>query len=120
MKKYNLRLGLTRERVNKYFDLFFLHPQLNLGSSMLRVPLVRFKICGTFYVVHFNQTFANNSKLVGTGVRRRLTASSRPCSLRGCQMVYIHICKPKISILENFGGPRDGKCWYILCPFGIF
>jgi hypothetical protein len=28
--------------------------------------------------------------------------------------------KPKIPIWENFGGPLMGKCWYILCPFGIF
>jgi hypothetical protein len=28
-------LGLTREGINKYFDLLFLRSQLNLGSSML-------------------------------------------------------------------------------------
>jgi hypothetical protein len=41
-EKYNLRLGLTREGVKKYFDLFFLLPQLNLGGSMLSIPLVKF------------------------------------------------------------------------------
>jgi hypothetical protein len=33
---------------------------------------------------------------------------------QGCQ-----IFKPKIPIWENLGGPWKGKCWYILCPFGI-
>jgi hypothetical protein len=32
----------TMEGVKKYFDLFFLPPQLNLGSSMLSIPLVKF------------------------------------------------------------------------------
>jgi hypothetical protein len=42
-EKFNLRLGLTtREGVKKYFDLFFLHHQLTLGSSMLSIPLVKF------------------------------------------------------------------------------
>jgi hypothetical protein len=28
--------------------------------------------------------------------------------------------KPKIPIWVNFGGPLNGKCWYILLPFRIF
>jgi hypothetical protein len=28
------------------------------------------------------------------------------------------IFTPKISIWVNFGGPWNGKCWYILRPFG--
>jgi hypothetical protein len=32
----------------------------------------------------------------------------------------IHICIPKISIWEYFGGPCNVKCWYILMPFGSF
>jgi hypothetical protein len=31
-----------------------------------------------------------------------------------------HIFKPKISIWVNFGGPCNERCWYILCPSGIF
>jgi hypothetical protein len=31
-------------------------------------------------------------------------------------MVYF---KPNIPIWVNFGGPWNGKCWYILWPFGI-
>jgi hypothetical protein len=31
-----------------------------------------------------------------------------------------HIFKPKISFWVNFGGPCNGRCWYILWPFGIF
>jgi hypothetical protein len=31
-------------------------------------------------------------------------------------MVYFF--KPKIPIWVNFGGPRHGKRWYILWPFG--
>jgi hypothetical protein len=28
------------------------------------------------------------------------------------------VFKPKIPIWVNFGGPWNGKCWYILWPFG--
>jgi hypothetical protein len=28
--------------------------------------------------------------------------------------------KPKIPICVNFGGSSNGRCWYILCPFGKF
>jgi hypothetical protein len=31
-----------------------------------------------------------------------------------------HIFKPKILIWVNFGGSCNGRCWYILWPFGIF
>jgi hypothetical protein len=30
-----------------------------------------------------------------------------------------HVLKPKIPIWINFGGPWNGKCWYILWPYGI-
>jgi hypothetical protein len=30
------------------------------------------------------------------------------------------IFKPKIPICVNFGGSGNGRCWYILCPFGEF
>jgi hypothetical protein len=30
------------------------------------------------------------------------------------------LCKPKIPIWVNFGGPQNGKCWYILRPFGTY
>jgi hypothetical protein len=30
------------------------------------------------------------------------------------------VFKPKIAIWVNFGGPWNGKCWYLLLPFGIF
>jgi hypothetical protein len=30
------------------------------------------------------------------------------------------IFKPKIQIWVNFGGSWNKRCWYILCPFGIF
>jgi hypothetical protein len=29
------------------------------------------------------------------------------------------ILRPKIPIWVYFGGPWNGKCWYILWPFGI-
>jgi hypothetical protein len=31
-----------------------------------------------------------------------------------------HIFKPKIPIWLHFGGYFDGRCWYILRPFGRF
>jgi hypothetical protein len=30
------------------------------------------------------------------------------------------VFKPKMPIWVNFGGPCDGRCWYILWPFGLF
>jgi hypothetical protein len=29
-----------------------------------------------------------------------------------------HIFKPKIPVWVNFGGSCNGRCWYILRPFG--
>jgi hypothetical protein len=31
-----------------------------------------------------------------------------------------HIFKPKIPIWVNFGGSYNGRCLYIICPFGLF
>jgi hypothetical protein len=31
-----------------------------------------------------------------------------------------YIFKPKIPTWVNFGGPWNGKGWYILWPFGIY
>jgi hypothetical protein len=31
-----------------------------------------------------------------------------------------YILKTKISIWVHFGGSFNGKCWYILWPFGVF
>jgi hypothetical protein len=31
-----------------------------------------------------------------------------------------NILKPKIQIWVNFGGPCNGRCWYILWTFGLF
>jgi hypothetical protein len=39
---------------------------------------------------------------------------------QGCQMVYMHIFKPEIQVWANFGGSRNGRCRYILWPFGQF
>jgi hypothetical protein len=30
------------------------------------------------------------------------------------------IFKPKIPIWVSFGVSCNGKCWYIICPFGLF
>jgi hypothetical protein len=30
------------------------------------------------------------------------------------------VFKSEFQILVNFGGPWNGKCWYILWAFGIF
>jgi hypothetical protein len=32
----------------------------------------------------------------------------------------LYIFKPKIPIWESFGEPWNGKCWYILWPFGVY
>jgi hypothetical protein len=28
--------------------------------------------------------------------------------------------KPKIPIWVNLGGSCNGRCWYVICPFGLF
>jgi hypothetical protein len=35
-------------------------------------------------------------------------------------ILYICISKPKIQIWVNFGGPSNGRCWYIIRLFGLF
>jgi hypothetical protein len=45
-----MRLGLTREIIKTYIYFILLYPELNSGSSMLRIPLVKFEIYGTFYI----------------------------------------------------------------------
>jgi hypothetical protein len=51
--------------------------------------------------------------------RRKLREMSSSCPVyhQDCQMDFF---KPKIPIWVNFGGPKMGKCWYVLRPFGIF
>jgi hypothetical protein len=31
-----------------------------------------------------------------------------------------HIFKQKSPIWVNFGGYSNGRCWYIICPLGLF
>jgi hypothetical protein len=31
-----------------------------------------------------------------------------------------YISKPKITVWKIFVGSCNGRCWYILCPFGLF
>jgi hypothetical protein len=40
--------------------------------------------------------------------------------LRWSRVARWFFFKPKIAIWVNFGGLWNGKCWYILGPFGIF
>jgi hypothetical protein len=47
----------------------------------------------------------------------RRAESDVPGDLQGCKMAYF---QTKIPILVNFGGSCNGKCWYILWPFGLF
>jgi hypothetical protein len=52
------------------------------------------------------------------------------CTFRSIPLVKSHggaglpdgvcICIPKIPIWVNFGGPWNGKCWYILWPLAYF
>jgi hypothetical protein len=47
---------------------------------------------------------------------RSFSSSLALCSRDARGFVF----KPKIPIWVNFGGYWNGKCWYILCPFGLF
>jgi hypothetical protein len=42
MRKIQFETKTHQGGNKKYFDLFILPPQLNLGSSMLSIPLVKF------------------------------------------------------------------------------
>jgi hypothetical protein len=41
-------------------------------------------------------------------------------SVFGIRVARWFVFEPKIPIWINFGGPCDGRCWYILWPFGLF
>jgi hypothetical protein len=43
--------------------------------------------------------------------------SIRPLQTRDARWF---VFKPKIPIWVNFAGSCNSKCWYILCPFGLF
>jgi hypothetical protein len=49
----------------------------------------------------------------------RLASQSRDISLR-TRVARWYIFKPKIQIWVNFLGYCNGRCWYILCSFGVF
>jgi hypothetical protein len=46
--------------------------------------------------------------------------ASQPKLWLSSRVARWHIFKPKIPIWVNFGGPCNGRCWYIICPFGLF
>jgi hypothetical protein len=56
-------------------------------------------------------------KLPVTGLSFMLTANeSYSLSLQGCQMAFFETKNPNLG---SFGGPCNGKCWYILWIFGL-
>jgi hypothetical protein len=46
--------------------------------------------------------------------------SSRVRTYIASRVARWYIFKPKIQIWVNFGMPLNGKCWYLLWPFGLF
>jgi hypothetical protein len=42
------------------------------------------------------------------------------CLRDGCRVARWFLFKPKIPIWVHFGGSCNGRCWYILWPFGLF
>jgi hypothetical protein len=41
-------------------------------------------------------------------------------TIAGDRVARWHIFTPNFPIEENFGGCCNGRCWYILQPFGLF
>jgi hypothetical protein len=48
------------------------------------------------------------------------TAMKRARALQRPRVARWFVFKPKIPIWVNYGGPYNGKCWYILRSFEIF
>jgi hypothetical protein len=44
--------NLTNNSGYCLFLIYFLRPQLNSGSFIIRIPLVEFEICGIVYISH--------------------------------------------------------------------
>jgi hypothetical protein len=55
MRKIQFETTTHQERSKKIFSLLFIAPQLNSSSSIIRIPLVKFEIDGTFYIPHWTE-----------------------------------------------------------------
>jgi hypothetical protein len=53
MVKIQFETRTHQERSKKLFSLLFIAPQLNSGSSIIRIPLVKFEMDSTFYIPHY-------------------------------------------------------------------
>jgi hypothetical protein len=51
---------------------------------------------------------------------RRGSLIFKNCAGKSDGVARWFILKPKIPIWVNFGGFCNGRCWYILLPFGLF
>jgi hypothetical protein len=69
-------------------------------------------ILGDFFTNSSGHPGHRGQKTSGLSTREKLRRA------QGCQMWYIF--KPKFQIWVDFGGPWNGKRWYILCPFGYY
>jgi hypothetical protein len=53
-------------------------------------------------------------------IRRTLSNCLIRLHANATRVARCHIFKPKIPIWVNFGGPDNGRCWYILWRFSLF
>jgi hypothetical protein len=65
---------------------------------------------------------AYNEDSVISCVSWRFQRQRTLCSIENCVWIDRWVARwfifiPKIPIRVNFGGPRNGKCWYILWPY---
>jgi hypothetical protein len=61
--------------------------------------------------------------IFGLKTNHLATLAKREFECRGCPTPGLPdgwFSNQKSQIWVNFGGPLNGKCWYILCSFGIF
>jgi hypothetical protein len=73
----------------------------------------------TFFPLHkCNQHFEKKFADVQNSWREK-TLSNRDRAMTTWAARWF-VFKPKIPIWVSFGGSCDGRCWYILEPFGIF
>jgi hypothetical protein len=55
----------------------------------------------------------------GGNAQKEVGRARTPETAAGWPMCQVVICIPKITILLYIGRPWNGKCFYIILPFGI-
>jgi hypothetical protein len=96
-----------------------------LTTTLLEVSWRNVYIHFHWTVLWLNWSWGQVANFEGSALQ---IASSEPAKFKS-EFYKLRVCHrvarwftfiPKIPVWVNFGGPWNGKCWYILWPFGIF